>query len=116
MVKIKYDFLLQLPEQKLRSSFDGYMDYLLYCFSLTGSLANLTRFPYLAYSYNGCKIFIILRVYFTRVRGERSIKSLYVSSVHIIFNVDNILITVCHNMYGMKYLFVNISVTLLKLQ
>ncbi|XP_060845375.1 sodium-dependent proline transporter-like [Rhopalosiphum padi] len=47
-----------LPEQKLRSSFDGYMDYLLYCFSLTGSLANLTRFPYLAYSYNGCSFLI----------------------------------------------------------
>ncbi|XP_026815927.1 sodium-dependent proline transporter-like [Rhopalosiphum maidis] len=55
---IKYDFLPQLPEQKLRSSFDGYMDYLLYCFSLTGSLANLTRFPYLAYSYNGCSFLI----------------------------------------------------------
>ncbi|KAE9543974.1 hypothetical protein AGLY_001663 [Aphis glycines] len=26
-----------LPEEKQRSSFDGYMDYLLYCFSLTGS-------------------------------------------------------------------------------
>ncbi|VVC34968.1 Sodium:neurotransmitter symporter [Cinara cedri] len=35
-----------LPEEELRSKFSGYVDYLLYCFSLTGSLANLTRFPF----------------------------------------------------------------------
>jgi len=68
MAYIKFDFLPQLPEEKLRNSFVGYVDYLLYCFSLTGSLANLTRFPYLAYSHNGCKTFIILWVYLTRVR------------------------------------------------
>ncbi|XP_022174038.1 sodium-dependent noradrenaline transporter-like [Myzus persicae] len=47
-----------LPEEKLRSNVDGYVDYLLYCFSLTGSLANLTRFPYLAYSNNGCSFLV----------------------------------------------------------
>ncbi|XP_029341063.1 sodium-dependent proline transporter-like [Acyrthosiphon pisum] len=54
-----------LPEEKLRNSFVGYVDYLLYCFSLTASLANLTRFPYLAYSHNGCSFvvkFLILVV------------------------------------------------------